>query len=95
MNWLTNLFRTPPQQKTVGARRSGTRPTAQNVFVKSRGNTTVYDVDRMAQALGMDLRDIVFGRWEHGTVEAKIKKSALARGRGKGSMSAKDWGAGQ
>lgn len=92
MNWLINLFKTPPQPKTIGARRSGTKPTAQNVFVKSRGNTTVYDVDRMAQALGMDLRDIVFGRWAHGTVESKIKKSALAKGRGKGSISAKAWG---
>lgn len=95
MNWLINLFRTPPQPKTVGARRSGTKPTAQNVFVKQRGDYTVYDVDRMAQALGVDLRDIVFGRWATGTVESKIKKSALSRGRGKGSMSAKDWGAGQ
>jgi hypothetical protein len=93
MNWLINLFKSSPQ--TIGARRSGTKPTAQNVFVKQRGVYTVYDVDRMAQALGMDLRDIVSARWGHGSVESKIKKSVLSRGRGKGSMSAKDWGAGQ
>ncbi len=95
MNWFKNLFRTPPQPK-VWLTSAGTKPTAENVFVKRRdGNGTVYDVDRMAQALGRDMRDIVFGHWRRGSVELTIKNSVLAKGRGKGSRSAKAWGAEQ
>ena len=89
MRWFFKKW-VKPVPKVTSLR--GTEPSAANVFLKERGNLSpVYDVDRMAKAIGKELPDIVLRSWSQNTVETIIKKSVLSRGRGKGSMSAEDW----
>jgi len=98
MSWITKLFNpnSPQPRYLAGAHKhdlyTGTAPTENNVFIKSVAYYSVYDIDRMARALGKDVEEIVVNRWKRGSVEATIKRSALSRGRGKGSVSAKEWG---
>tara|TARA_R110002073_G_scaffold17841_2_gene66570 strand:+ start:196 stop:489 length:294 start_codon:yes stop_codon:yes gene_type:complete len=93
MRWFFKKWVKPvPKVTSLRGTPRRRRGSETNVFLKERGNLSpVYDVDRMAKAIGKELPDIVLRSWSMDTVETLIKKSVLSRGRGKGSMSAEDW----